>query len=127
MFWLQPLILGFAKLSLLHFCRRIFSIFRSFQIVSMVMIVLVWGFMICFTIGLFFDCGSNIAANWGSLAEIGEQCTFGFLPTVIYTIIDAAFDLACLLLPIPWVWIAPPNYDRCLLTCHRSSSFRCPW
>jgi hypothetical protein len=103
MFWLQPLILGFAKLSLLHFCRRIFSIFRSFQIVSMAMIVLVWGFMICFTIGLFFCCGSDIAANWGSLAEIGEKCTFGFLPTVIYTIIDAAFDLACLLLPIPWV------------------------
>lgn len=101
--WLQPITLGFAKLSVLCFCRRIFSAQRSFMVVSGVMLVIVVGFMICFALGLFFDCGTNIRANWGSLAEIGQHCPFGFLPTVIYTIIDAALDVFVLLLPIPWV------------------------
>lgn len=67
------------------------------------MIGLISAWMVAFSIGLFFDCGANIAANWGSLEEIGAQCPFGFLPTIIYTILDACFDLFVLVLPIPWV------------------------
>lgn len=43
-------------------------------------------------------------ANWASLGEIAQQCPFGFLPTVIYTILDACLDLFVLLLPIPWIF-----------------------
>lgn len=73
------------------------------MITSTIMIGFITAFMITFSMGLLFDCGSNISAKWGSLSEIGEQCPFGFLPTVIYTIVDACFDLLVLILPIPWV------------------------
>lgn len=100
--WLQPLALGFIKLSLLFFYRRIF-IGRSFNIVSWTLIGLVSAWMAVFAFGLFFDCGTNIAANWGSLEEISEKCEFGFLPTIIYTIIDSGLDLIILFTPLPWV------------------------
>ncbi|KAK5120989.1 hypothetical protein LTR85_005773 [Meristemomyces frigidus] len=115
--WLQPMILGCIKLSILFFYRRIFSVKKSFNITSWVMISLVTGFMIAFTVGLFFDCGTNIAANWGSLSEIAEQCPFGFLPTVIYTILDACFDFIVLILPIPWIWTLQMPTSKKLSVC----------
>lgn len=101
--WLQPLALGFIKLSVLFFYRRIISVSKTFNILSWFMIAVTIGWMIAFFFGLFFDCGTNISDNWGSLATIGENCPFGFLPTIIYTILDACLDLFVLVLPIPWV------------------------
>lgn len=100
--FLQPIALGFIKLSALFFYRRIF-IGKTFNILSWVLIGITSGWMVAFFFGLFFDCGKNISANWGSLNEISEQCSFGFLPTIIYTILDAVLDLSILFFPIPWV------------------------
>ncbi|KAF7191045.1 hypothetical protein HII31_07560 [Pseudocercospora fuligena] len=102
--WLQPIILGCAKLAVLFLCRRIFSFSKSFMYTSLAMVIIVVAFMVTFTFGLFFDCGSDIAANWASLSEIAEKCPFGFMPTIVYTILDACLDLFVLLLPIPWVF-----------------------
>lgn len=49
---------------------------------------------------LLFDCGTNIKANWASLGEIARKCSFGFLPTIIYTILDACLNFLVLILPI---------------------------
>jgi hypothetical protein len=100
--FLQPFALGCIKLSALFFYRRIFM-GKAFDIISWMTIAFVAAWMGFFGFALFFDCGTNIAANWGSLAEISEKCWFGFLPTIVYTILDACFDLFIVLLPIPFV------------------------
>lgn len=100
--FLQPLALGFIKLSVLFFYRRLFM-GTVFNILSWILIGIVAAWMTAFSLGLFFDCGTNFAANWGSLATISEECGFGFMPTIIYTILDACLDLAILVFPIPWV------------------------
>lgn len=107
-FFLQPLILGSIRLAILFLYRRFFQQYRTFNIINWVMIGIVTGWTISFFFGLLFDCGLNFSANWGSLSEIAEQCPFGFLPTIIYTILDACLDLFVLVLPIPWVSISLP-------------------
>ena len=102
MFIIQPLALGFTKLAFLFFYRRIF-VWGSFQKTSLVFIIVTVTFTLAFFIGFIFDCRLNFAANWGSLASIGENCPFGFQATIIFTIIDAALDFFILLLPLPWV------------------------
>lgn len=102
MFIIQPLALGFTKLAFLFFYRRIF-VWGSFQKTSLVFIIVTVAFTLAFFIGFIFDCRLNFAANWGSLASIGENCPFGFQATIVFTIIDAALDFFILLLPLPWV------------------------
>lgn len=101
-FFLQPLQLGFIRLAILFLYRRFFGSYRSFNIVNWTLIAIVSGWTVAFFLGLLFDCGLEFDANWGSLGEIAEQCPFGFLPTVVYTILDACLDLFVLVLPIPW-------------------------
>lgn len=101
-FIMQPLALGFIKLAFLFFYRRIF-VFRSFQITSLIFVILTVMWMIAFFLGFIFDCRLNFSANWGSLASIGENCPFGFEATIAFTITDAIFDLCILVLPLPWV------------------------
>lgn len=90
------------KLSVLFFYRRLF-LGKIFNVMSWILIAFTICWMAAFFIGLFFDCGSHISANWGSLTEISEQCKFGFLPTIVYTVIDAVLDLTILIFPLPWV------------------------
>jgi hypothetical protein len=101
-FIMQPLALGFTKLAFLFFYRRIFT-WPSFQRTSLVFVILTVAFTVAFFFGFIFDCRLNFAANWGSLASIAENCPFGFQATIAFTVIDAAFDLAILVLPLPWV------------------------
>lgn len=53
--FLQPIALGFIKLSALFFYRRIF-IGKTFNILSWVLIGITSGWMVAFFFGLFFDC-----------------------------------------------------------------------
>jgi hypothetical protein len=101
-FILQPLAIGFTKLAFLFFYRRLFT-WRSFQRTSLIFVVLTVAFTVAFFFGFVFDCRLNFAANWGSLASIAENCPFGFQATIAFTVIDAAFDMAILVLPLPWV------------------------
>ncbi|KJX97467.1 hypothetical protein TI39_contig487g00005 [Zymoseptoria brevis] len=93
-FFLQPLVLGCVRLAILFLYRRFFASYRSFNIVSWILIGVVAGWTLAFFFGLLFDCGLQFDANWKSLGEIAEQCPFGFLPTIIYTILDACLDFA---------------------------------
>lgn len=99
---MQPIALGFIKLSFLFFYRRIFK-GRVWDIVSWSMIAIVACWTIAFFFGFIFDCQLDFVANWGSLAETGRVCGFGFLPTIIYTILDAVLDLVILIMPLPLV------------------------
>ncbi|KAF2091928.1 hypothetical protein K490DRAFT_31211 [Saccharata proteae CBS 121410] len=101
-FVVQPLALGFIKLSFLFFYRRIIC-GLVFDVISWFMIAMVTGWTIAFFFGFVFDCQTDFAANWGSLSEIGAVCGFGFLPTIVYTILDASLDFFILFLPIPWI------------------------
>ncbi|EGP86179.1 uncharacterized protein MYCGRDRAFT_94394 [Zymoseptoria tritici IPO323] len=104
-FFLQPLVLGCVRLAILFLYRRFFASYQSFNIVSWILIGVVAGWTLAFFFGLLFDCGLQFDANWKSLGEIAEQCPFGFLPTIIYTILDACLDLFVLVLPIPWIFV----------------------
>ncbi|KAL3426737.1 hypothetical protein PVAG01_00246 [Phlyctema vagabunda] len=101
-FIMQPLALGFIKLSFLFFYRRIFE-GRTYRIISWALIYIVIGWTIAFFFGFLFDCQLDFAANWSSLANISEVCGFGFKPTIVFTILDALLDFIILLLPIPYV------------------------
>lgn len=111
MFVMQPLALGFTKLAFLFFYRRIF-VWSGFQRVSLVFVIITVGFIIAFLFGFVFDCRLNFSANWGSLASIGEKCPFGFQPTIIFTVIDAALDFCILLLPMPCVSLSNIPYEK---------------
>lgn len=104
---MQPLAIGFIKLSFLFFYRRIFFVYNSFQIVSLVLVAITAAWIIAFFFGFTFACGTNFATNWASLAEIGEKCGFGFMATVVYAILDAVLDFVILVLPFPWVSCHP--------------------
>jgi hypothetical protein len=131
-FIMQPLALGFTKLAFLFFYRRIF-VWAGFQKISLVFIILTASFTLAFFFGFIFDCGLNFAANWGSLASIGEKCPFGFQATIIFTIIDAALDFFILVLPLPWVCfprvpassIVPIQYEKApTIDPYRSGTFK---
>ncbi|EKG13575.1 hypothetical protein MPH_09271, partial [Macrophomina phaseolina MS6] len=114
--FLQPLALGFVKLAAVFFCRRLI-VGRAFDIASWSLIALIVCWMTVFFFGLFFDCGTDFAANWGSLSHIAARCPFGFMPTIIYTILDAALDLAVLVLPLPWIIKLRTPWSRKLYLC----------
>lgn len=101
-FIMQPLAIGLTKLAFLFLYRRIFT-WPGFQWTSLVFVILTVAFTIAFFFGFIFDCRLNFAANWGSLASISENCPFGFEATIVFTVLDAVFDLCILLLPLPWV------------------------
>ncbi|KKY13829.1 hypothetical protein UCDDS831_g08654 [Diplodia seriata] len=101
-FVMQPLAIGFIKLSFLFFYRRIFFVYKSFQVISLILVAITVAWIIAFFFGFTFACGINFATNWASLSEIGEKCGFGFMATVVYSILDAALDFIILILPFPW-------------------------
>ncbi|KAM3421340.1 hypothetical protein BST61_g1737 [Cercospora zeina] len=103
-FFLQPLQLGLIRLAILFLYRRFFGSYKAFDMANWALIGIVASWTVAFFFGLLFDCGTHFSANWGSLGEIAERCPFGFLPTVVYTILDACLDLFVLLLPIPWIF-----------------------
>ncbi|OJD35321.1 plasma membrane protein pth11-like protein [Diplodia corticola] len=103
-FVMQPLAIGFIKLSFLFFYRRIFFVYKSFQVVSLILVAITVAWIMAFFFGFTFACGINFATNWASLSEIEQKCGFGFMATVVYSILDAALDFIILILPFPWIW-----------------------
>lgn len=102
-FVLQPLAIGFIKLSFLFFYQRVFFVYESFRLVSWILIAVTAAWITAFFFGFTFACGTSFETNWASLAEIGEKCGFGFMATVVFAILDAVLDFIILVLPLPWV------------------------
>ncbi|PPJ57469.1 hypothetical protein CBER1_04409 [Cercospora berteroae] len=117
-FFLQPLQLGLIRLAILFLYRRFFGSYKAFNVANWTLIAIVAGWTVAFFFGLLFDCGTSFSSNWGSLGEIAEKCPFGFMPTVIYTILDACLDLFVLLLPIPWIFQLNLSFsNKISITC----------
>jgi hypothetical protein len=98
---MSPLALGFIKLSILFFYRRIFR-GRTFDILSWTLITLV----VLWTLGFFlvqvFDCRTHFSTNWGTLADL-QKCLSSFKQLLACSISDFIMDLFILVLPIPLV------------------------
>lgn len=103
-----PLALGFIKLSVLLFYRRIFR-GRVFDILNWILIALV----VLWTLGFFlvqiFDCRTHFSTNWGPLSEL-EKCLSSFNQLLAYSISDVIIDVFILVLPVPLVSIVNLNY-----------------
>ncbi|KAF2228459.1 hypothetical protein EV356DRAFT_581583 [Viridothelium virens] len=103
--WMQTLALGCVKLSFLFFYRRIFNHKghgHSFNIVTLVLIVIVTIWSVGFFLGFILICPGHIPAYWDE-ATRQELCwdTKNFL--FAYTWSDVGTDLIIILMPIPMI------------------------
>jgi len=99
---IQPFALGFTKLSILYFYRRIFR-GRFFNLTIWVLIEITTTWLIAFEFAAIFDCNTHFSANWGSLAELKANCDNSFSELAAYSISDVIIDIFILVLPIPLV------------------------
>jgi hypothetical protein len=99
---LQPVQIGFAKLSILFFYRRIFcSAKRNFiSYATMIMIVLVVCWMTAFFLVNVFGCGDHFSDNWGNDELVITQCFNVIAMNEGCAASDFGMDLIILLLPI---------------------------
>lgn len=104
---MSPLALGFIKLSILFFYRRIFR-GRAFELLNWILIALV----VLWTLGFFlvqvFDCRTHFSTNWGTLAEL-QKCLSTFHQRLAYSISDVIIDVFIFLFPVPLVGIINPG------------------
>ncbi|KAL8760592.1 MAG: hypothetical protein Q9184_003224 [Pyrenodesmia sp. 2 TL-2023] len=100
---MAPLALGFIKLSILFFYRRIFR-GRLFDFLSwgLIGVVLLW--TLGFTLTQIFDCGIHFETNWGLLSDL-QKCLNTFHLLLAYSISDVIVDVLILVLPLPLVWM----------------------
>jgi hypothetical protein len=98
---MSPLALGFIKLSILFFYRRIFR-GKYFDVLSWTLIVLVILWTLGFLLVQIFDCKGHFQTNWGLLADL-EKCINTFRQLLAYSISDVIIDLFIFALPIPLV------------------------
>lgn len=112
--------LGFVKLSILFFYRRVFYTGKAgvFDLATKVSIATVTLWTIGFFLALLLTCGTNIPANWGDVAAL--QLTCG---EPLFTIEDGLgisdfiLDLLILVLPILKVGSNAPLSIDSQLTC----------
>ena len=103
--FIQVLALGFVKLSVLFFYRRIFSIkvaHQPFDIAtrSMIWIIILW--TISFFFASFFSCGTHLDANWTTVESFIQYCVnLNF--EIAFAVSDMICDLFILILPLPMV------------------------
>lgn len=104
---LQLLALGFTKLSIVYFYRRIFLVGRElktpFSIATHILICFIVIWTIVFFFAFLFDCGTHFSEYWKSLEDLNAHC-----PTILVrqnsaVVLDAVADIVILVLPIPKV------------------------
>ncbi|KAG8527122.1 uncharacterized protein KY384_008551 [Bacidia gigantensis] len=106
---MSPLALGFIKLSILFFYRRVFR-GRIFDLLNWTLITLV----VLWTLGFFlvqvFDCGTRFYVNWGRLSDL-QKCLSSFKQLLACSISDVIIDIFILILPMPLIWMLhmPPQ------------------
>lgn len=107
---MSPLALGFIKLSILFFYRRIFR-GRAFELLNWILIALV----VLWTLGFFlvqvFDCRTHFSTNWGTLAEL-QKCLSTFHQRLAYSISDVIIDVFIFLFPVPLIWMLHMSLER---------------
>ncbi|KAI9720351.1 MAG: hypothetical protein M1828_005735 [Chrysothrix sp. TS-e1954] len=95
--------LGFIKLSILLFYRRIFQ-GRTFDIVNWTAIFLLLAWLISFSFANIFSCGIHPDAEWTSLDATEKECVNVQAVSVAGAVLEVAMDLFIIIIPIPFVW-----------------------
>lgn len=102
---MQVLALGFVKLSVLFFYRRIFCTIQggAFDHINKIMIVISIAWMVAFFFSHLFSCGTSFYAQWGSIEDTLVHCKGSLLMENAFGISDFVTDAMVLVLPIPKV------------------------
>ena len=95
--------LGFAKLSVLFFYKRIF-VGRIFNIVTWIFIAIVFLWMWIFGLVWIFSCGGNFRYLWGTIQDTESHCLNVFDEWTAGSAIDFIMDLFIFTLPTVMVW-----------------------
>ncbi|KAL9088494.1 MAG: hypothetical protein Q9159_003060 [Coniocarpon cinnabarinum] len=98
---MQTLAIGFIKLSLMFFYRRIFT-GKLFNLVNWATICITAAWTVAFLFGTIFACGAKFWANWGSTADLGYcDNTVAFFAAM--AISEFILDWAVMLIPLFWI------------------------
>ena len=97
--------LGFIKLSILSFYRRIFVTNRgtTMDIITKLSMLVISLWTVAFVLLTIFCCGTNFTANWGPIAEQLQDCPVGITIKYGLAISDLILDLFIFILPLPFV------------------------
>jgi len=104
---IQCLQIGFAKLSILFFYRRIFccSIYWSSMSIMtgfLILITVVWS--IAFFFVNLFECGTNFTLNWQASAAQAADCINEQLMNQAYIYSDFILDVLIFIMPMHQGW-----------------------
>lgn len=98
--------IGFTKLAILFFFRRIFrgrSKRTAFDIANWTLIGLTICWTLAFSFTELFACGKHIEYAWGTIYQLRYQCVNTFQVFVVSSTINFIIDLAILILPLAMV------------------------
>jgi len=103
----QPLQLGFVKLSILFFYRRIFCggywAGMGWATGFTIAITILWS--LSFFVAYFFNCGTDFKANWGPMNEEVKDCIHTNLQLLqAQTYSNFIIDIMILIMPIYSIW-----------------------
>ena len=108
---MQILSLGFIKLSVVMFYRRIFCTgvrtCISYSVIFMSGLIIAW--TIAFFFVFIFYCGRHPSKAWGTVADIVKYCPNALNDQLALGISDAIMDIFIIAMPIPTVGI--PDYS----------------
>ena len=99
--WMQVIALANIKMSLVFYYRRIFSVSRTFNLLSIAFLILLVVWEISFFLGFTLACNSHPEAQWNSLQEFAQYCKpLGSL-ALAYGWSDFSMDVIVFVFPIP--------------------------
>ncbi|KAM7185744.1 hypothetical protein V8F20_011681 [Naviculisporaceae sp. PSN 640] len=103
---LLPLALGCAKLSILFFYMRIFSVNTNSatHILLVIAAVLMGSWTISFFFATVFQCKLDMWAIWSTVHDFGAHCPDSMVIDVALCASDFAFDLVLVAFPLPLIW-----------------------
>ncbi|KAM7213671.1 hypothetical protein V8F06_010929, partial [Rhypophila decipiens] len=103
---LLPLALGCAKMSILFFYMRIFSVNTNSatHILLVIATVLMASWTIAFFFATVFQCKLDMWAIWNTANEFGAHCPDSMVIDVALCASDFAADLVLVAFPLPLIW-----------------------
>ena len=112
--------LGFLKLSIAFFYRRLFVTSRKtvFDWATKVAIAIVIAWTLSLFFGFMFSCGTHISASWGSVEDEKDYCGAATDLDNALVVSGLLTDVMIFVLPLPVV-ILPLNHDTHLFFFHR--------
>ncbi|CAG8973917.1 hypothetical protein HYALB_00003695 [Hymenoscyphus albidus] len=99
---LLAIALGFIKVSVLLFYRRVFQVKPWFNTVSKIIAVVVILWSVTFSISGLAHCGTHFSAWWNG--NLVKYCNNTAVENVWFGVTDVVLDLIILAMPIPMIW-----------------------